>query len=82
MNDQIYHSYELPEFPKKNSEYHFFIVNPGIAVAKYMSGQKMLDISAEIPVGNWVACRMKTMKKRLRGELHSPLDKLPKGELR
>jgi len=75
LNDQVYHSFELPAFPKKNPEYHFFVVSPGLAKAKYMNGKQALDISAEIPVGNLIACRIKTMKKRLCGELHAPLDK-------
>ena len=76
LNDQVYLSFELPTFPKKNPEYHFFVVCPSLAKAKYINGKQMLDISAEIPVGNLIACRIKTIKKRLRGELYAPLDKL------
>lgn len=75
LNNQVYHVFELPTFPNRNPEYHFLVVSPAHAKAKYMNGKQMLDISAEIPVGNLIACRIKTMKKRLRGELYAPLDK-------
>jgi len=50
-------------------------VNPGFANAKYTGDHQSLDISAEVPMGNVIVCRAKTIKKRVSGKLHSPLNK-------
>lgn len=66
-------SYAIPEFSPKNPRFHIFVVEPDFARVKYASGNELLDVSAEVAVGNIIVCKAKTLKKRLRGELHSPL---------
>ncbi len=67
-------SYAIPQFAPKNSEFHIFVVEPEFARVKYIRGNELVDVSAEVSIGNIIVCKAKTLKKRLKGELHSPLE--------
>ena len=69
-----YKSQEIPEFAPKNPHFHIFVIDPGFVRAKYMRGNELVDISAEVSVGNIIVCKTQTLKKRLKGELYSPLE--------
>ena len=80
ISKKQYWQCEIPAFPTNEGEFHFLVVNPGFANAKYTGDHQSLDISAEIPMGNIIVCRAKTVKKRVSGKLHSPLHTSTKQE--
>ena len=69
-----YKSQEIPEFAPKNPHFHIFVIDPGFVRVKYMRGNELVDISAEVSVGNIIVCKTQTLKKRLKGELYPPLE--------
>lgn len=75
ISQKQYWQCKIPAFPTNEGEFHFLVVNPGFANAKYTGDHQSLDISAEVPMGNVIVCRAKTIKKRVSDKLHSPLNK-------
>lgn len=74
INKKQYWQCKIPAFSTNKGDFHFLVVNPGFANAKYTGDHQSLDISAEVPMGNIIVCRAKTIKKRVSGKLHSPLN--------
>ncbi len=65
----------LPIFKKDKCQKHFFVVNPSFAYSKYIfDDHKISHIQGERIVGNLVVCRVKILKKRLKGQLYTSLD--------
>lgn len=64
----------IPDFECKNDEYHYFVVTPGYVDAKVIVGNGTNDVSAETMVGKITVCKYKTLKKRLRNQLYTPMN--------
>ena len=64
----------IPDFERKNDEYHYLVVTPGYVDAKVIVGNGMTDVSAETAVGKITVCKYKTLKKRLRNQLYIPMN--------
>lgn len=64
----------LPAFERDPKEYHYLIVSPGYVVARAVVGNGAKDIAAETAIGNITVCKAKIFKKRLKKQLHAPMN--------
>ena len=67
--------HKIPTVASENIGYHIFVTIPGIVKVKKVSENEIVDASAETRVGNVIICSIKTLKKRLKGNLYVPLNK-------
>ena len=64
----------IPDFESNDNEFHYLIVTPGYVDAKVIVGNGMTDVSAETTVEKITVCKYKTLKKRLRNQLYTPMN--------
>ena len=62
----------IPDF--KNNDYHYLVITPGYVDAKVVVGNGTNDIAAETAVGKITVCKYKTLKKRLKNQLYTPMN--------
>ncbi len=76
IDHKHYSAYSIPEFPSRNTEYHFLVLDHSYADAYFMNGQIMSIITGECIKGNVIVCRWKVLQKRLKHELHAHFESL------
>lgn len=62
----------IPDF--KNNDYHYLVITPGYVDAKVVVGNGTNDVAAETAVGKITVCKYKTLKKRLKNQLYTPMN--------
>ena len=65
----------IPDFSINVNEFHYLIVTPGYVNANVVVGNGTNEISAETAVGKITVCKYKTLKKRLKNQLYTPINK-------
>ena len=73
MDPNNYTVYTIPEFPQKETEFHYLVISPSYANSFYINGKSMSNITGECVVGNVTVCKMKVLKKRINNELFTPM---------
>lgn len=64
----------IPEFNSNHNEYHYIVPTPGYVDAKVIVGNSANDVSAETAVNRITVCKCKTLKKRLKNQLYTPMN--------
>lgn len=64
----------IPDFERKDNEYNYFVVTPGYVDTKVIIGNGITDVSAETAVGEITVCKYKTLKRRLKNQLYTPIN--------
>ena len=71
--EDMFNTYSIPEFPLKGTEYHYLVVDPAYAVAKFTKDSVVLNVIDECAIGNITVCNLNTLKKRLNNEIFKPI---------
>lgn len=71
--EDMFNTYSIPEFPPKGTEYHYLVVDPSYAVAKFTKDSVVLNVIDECAIGNITVCNLNTLKKRLNNEIFTPM---------
>ncbi len=71
--EDMFNTYSIPEFPPKGTEYHYLVVGPSYAVAKFTKDSVVLNVIDECAIGNITVCNLNTLKKRLNNEIFTPM---------
>ena len=71
--EDMFNTYSIPEFPLKGTEYHYLVVDPFYAAAKYRKDGVVLNAIDECAIDNITVCRLKTLRQRLNNELFAPM---------
>ena len=71
--EDMFNTYSIPEFPPKGTEYHYLVVDPSYAVAKFTKDSVVLNVIDECAIGNITVCNLSTLKKRLNNEIFTPM---------
>ena len=71
--EDMFNTYSIPEFTLRGTEYHYLVVDPFCAVAKFTKDSVVLNVIDECVVGNITVCNLNTLKKRLNNELFTPM---------
>ena len=71
--EEMFNTYSIPEFPLKGTEYHYLVVDPFYAAAKYTKDGVVLNAIDECAIDNITVCRLKTLRQRLNNELFAPM---------
>ena len=71
--EDMFNTYSIPEFPTKGTEYHYLVVDPSYAVAKFTKDSVVLNVIDECVVGNITVCNLNTLRKRLNNEIFTPI---------
>ncbi len=64
----------IPDFEGNGNEFHYIVITPGYVDAKVISGNGANDVAAETAVGKITVCKYKTLKKRLKNQLYTPMN--------
>ena len=64
----------IPDFEYGDNEFHYIVVTPAYVDTKVVVGNGAKDISAETQVGKVTVCKYKTLKKRLKNQLYTPMN--------
>lgn len=62
----------IPAF--ESNDYHYLVITPGYVDAKVIVGNGTNDVAAETAVGRITVCKYKTLKKRLKNQLYTPMN--------
>ncbi len=71
--EDMFNTYSIPEFPLKGTEYHYLVVDPAYAVAKFTKDSVVLNVIDECAIGNITVCNLNTLRKRLNNEIFKPI---------
>lgn len=71
--EDMFNTYSIPEFPPKGTEYHYLVVDPSYAVAKFTKDSVVLNVIDECAIDNITVCNLNTLKKRLNNEIFTPI---------
>ena len=71
--EDMFNTYSIPEFTLKGTEYHYLVIDPSCAAAKFTKDSVVLNVIDECVVGNITVCNLNTLKKRLNNEIFTPM---------
>ena len=73
MNPKKYTIYNIPEFPKSETECHYLVISPSYANAFFIGDRVMQSVIGECTSGNVTVCKLKVLKRRLNNKIFAPI---------